>query len=185
MVRIRTSGDNVIALYPYDTKTLVPRAVPQRCLVNPGFPSVELDAQVKKGRAYTFQVGEATGATGKLQMLFDYFVTPRRISADATITAAGAAGGLRINGVKVTTSRSAIVSITCSGLCHPKPKTHSSTESFNLNGVFMPSGSTLLVRATAPNSIGAALRYTITPTGANKAVFCTEPGSNKLRKSCH
>jgi hypothetical protein len=49
----------------------------------------------------------------------------------------------------------------------------------------MPSGSKLLVRATAPNSIGAVLQYTITPTGANKAIFCTEPGSNKLRKTCH
>jgi hypothetical protein len=184
-VRIRTSGANVIALYTWSVNTLVPASLPQRCLVNPGFPSVELDAQVKKGRAYTFQVGDATGATDQLQMLFDYFVPPRRLSADATITASGAPGGLRINNVNVTTARSATVSISCSGRCHPKPKSHSSTESFNLGGVFMPSGSKLLVRATAPNSIGAAIQYTITPTGATKAIFCTEPGSTKLRKTCH
>ena len=185
MVRIRTSGDNLIALYTFNTTSLVPSSVPQRCLINPGFPSVELIAQVKKGIAYTFQVGETSGATGKLQLLFDYFVTPKKIPIDAVLTAGAASGGLKINTVRVTTSRSATVSVSCSGRCHPKPKSRASVEKFNLGGVFMPTGSKLLIRATAKNAIGAALQYTITPTGANKATFCTEPGSNKLRKTCH
>ncbi len=187
-VRIRTSGyANVIALYTFSRSTLLPKDFPQRCAFDPNFfPATELVAQVKKGMSYTVQVGGANGASGQLKFEFDFFAAPpKRLTGDVTITAGPASGGLRINTVKVATARGATVTVRCGGRCNPKPKIHSATENFNLGGVFMPSGSKLQIFVTAPGSIGQLIQYTITPTGANKATFCLEPGSRKPRTKCH
>jgi hypothetical protein len=184
-VRIRTSGANVIALYTWSVNTLLPSRLPQRCLVNPGFPSVELDAQVKKGRAYTFQVGDATGATGQLQMLFDYFVPPKRLTADSNITSSDSPNGSQLLDLSVTTNRAAKVRVTCGRFCRPLTKSGRAVEDFReLNGIHMPVGSKIKIYVTAPNAVGAYIEWDVVSSNIVKHILCLEPGSTKPRHKC-
>jgi hypothetical protein len=152
----------------------------------------QLVAPVKRGVAYTFQIGGVdtsqgpTGAGGQVQMKFDYFPTPpRRLSANATLTAAQTSNGIQVLGLSVSTARAATVSVDCGGFCHPQSKTKSATETFpSLKGVRLPAGSTLTIRVTAKHSIGVLIQYHVVKGNFHKQTFCTEPGSRKPRTSC-
>jgi hypothetical protein len=70
-VAIRTTGiPNVIALYTYDARTLLPHEV--SCATGSSYSSNELFAQVQRGVDYTYQIGGRRGVSGALQMRFNY-----------------------------------------------------------------------------------------------------------------
>ena len=198
-VSIRTSGfDNVITLYRFDTHTLIPDAAHRECVHQSDFPSEQLVAQVNKGVAYTFQVGSAVtaqnpqGAGGQLQMQFDYFVPPpRSLRADSVLTARATSAGVELLGLKVSAPhRGARVDVDCGAFCAPmteKTPRHGHTVlAFpRLKGIQMPAGSKLTIRVTAPSSIGVAIQYDILRGNFSRQTFCTEPGSRKLRRTCH
>jgi len=192
-VRIRTSGfDNVITLYRFSVHTVLPDVAHRQCIHMSSSPFEELDARVKKGRAYTIQIGGAVsssspnGAGGQLQLLFDYFATPRRLAADSFLKARALSNGIQLLDLRVTTTRGAHVRVACGGHCSPQSKFGRAVEDFSrLNGVRMPAGSKLQIRVTARGSIGALIQYNILPGSFAKHTFCTEPGSRKPRRTCH
>jgi hypothetical protein len=196
-VSIRTSAffQNVIALYTFDDNQQSPSyLVPteQQCTVS-SLGSGQLIASVKKGVAYTFQLGGAdsaqapTGAGGQLEMRFDFFPTPpRRLGAQSTLTARATSGGIELLSLSVSTARAAKVSVSCGRFCGPESKKDSATETFpHLHGAQLPAGSTLSIHVTAPHSIGVLIEYHVTRGNFSKQTFCTEPGSRKPRTKCH
>ena len=197
-VSIRTSAffQNVITLYTFNNNSNSPNYLlptKKQCSVST-FGTNQLVASVKKGVAYTYEIGGVdtsqapTGQGGQLQMLFDFFATPpRRLSANATLTASPTSTGIKLLGLSVSAARAATVSVDCGGFCHPQSKSNSPTgvESFpSLNGVSMPAGSTLTIRVTAKHSIGVLIQYHVVKGNFHKQTFCTEPGSRKPRTSC-
>ena len=198
LVSIRTSGfDNVITLYRYSRSSLLPDVGGRQCVHEGDFPSEQLVAHVRKGLAYTFQVGgvlDSTGvpASGPLEMRFDYSVIPpRSLTADATLTARATPTGISIIGLTVTAPhRGARVEVDCPHHCRSEirtvPKHGPTTLSFRgLAGLSLPKGAQIVVRVTAPNMIGAAIRYEALAGNLTKNQFCTEPGSRMLRRTCH
>lgn len=186
--RLRSAGfDNVIAVYPFSLRTFVPDASRHTCVHQNSFPSEELLIPVKKGRAYTVQIGGVNGVGGPLEFLFDFFPTPpHRLIAQSTLKAKALAGGIRLLGLTVSTARAAQVQVSCGRYCRSESKTRQAVESFpDLNGVRMPAGSKLQIRVTAPHSIGVDIEYDVLPGNFTKLTRCMEPGSHKTRRSCH
>lgn len=196
-VSIRTSAlfQNVITLYTFNNHQSSPSylvPVKQKCVVSQ-LGGNQLVASVKKGVAYTFQIGGAdtaqapTGGGGQIETLFDFFPTPpRRLTANATLTAKATGSGIQVVSLSVSTARAATVSVDCGGACPRQSKSKSATETFPaLKGRNLPAGSTLTIRVTAKHSIGVVIQYHIVRGNFNKKTFCTEPGSRKLRTSCH
>ncbi len=192
-VRIRTSGfDNVIALYTFSTSTFLPDNR-FRCIHQGSFPTEELDASVKAGKAYTIQIGGVVDPTtgiaagGPLEFLFDFFPTPpHRLQANTTLRASPTSNGVQLLGLSVQTARATKVKVSCGRFCRSKSKTGAATETFpNLNKVNMPAGSALTIRVTAKHSIGVFIQYNIVRGNFSKITRCTEPGSRKPRKTCH
>lgn len=187
VMEIRTSGfDNVIALYPYNTKTLEPDLAQKTCVHQSSFPSETMVASVKKGVAYTVQIGGVNDAGGELQVLFDYLITPpHRLTASSTLTALGQSTGIKLLSLDVSTARAAKVTVDCGSHCRSESETGSVTEKFpRLRGVEMPTGSKLQIYVTSPHSIGAYIEYDIHAAGFTKLTRCLEPGSRKPRKRC-
>jgi hypothetical protein len=187
-VRIRTSGfPNVIAVFPYSQRTFIPNLGKGVCVAQPQFPSNELDMNVKKGLAYTIQIGGVNDVTGSNLFQFDFFLAPpHRLTAQSTLKARALSNGIQLIGLAVNTNRAAKVSVGCGRFCKPASKIHSATEKFpSLKGVTMPSGSKLKIRVTAPHSIGVYIEYDIQPGNFSKLTRCLEPGSSRPRKKCH
>jgi hypothetical protein len=191
-VRIRTSGfDNVIALYTFSTNRhspsyLIPHEV--KCVHSSSFPSEELDAQVKRGIAYTFQIGGAGSTGGQLEMLFDYEIPLVNLTVAPLLQARPTSNGVSVLSLTVTTLKAATVQVSCGRFCSTVSKHGNTTESFpELSGAQLPAGSQLTIRVTAPHAIGAVWQYNIIPGNFKRTIFCTEPGSRKLKANgtCH
>lgn len=201
-VSIRTSAlfDSVTTLYTFNNNQNSPNYLlpsgNRRCTTS-SFGSGQLIAPVKKGQAYTFQIGgvpssqNPSGVSGPIEMLFDFFVPPpRRLSAQATVKARALSTGIQLLDLTVSTARGAHIQVSCGGFCRTEsksvPKFGQSTLDFpGLNGVRMPAGSKLKILVTAAHSIGQLIQYNILPGNFTKQTFCTEPGSKKPRRQCH
>lgn len=198
LVSIRTSGfDNVISLYRFSTSTLIPDAASRHCVHQGRFPSEQLVANVRKGAAYTIQIGgvvgsDGTPASGALQMLFDYSVPPAgSLTADGTIRARGTSNGISLLSLSVTAPhRGAQIVVSCGHSCRPEakrvPKHGSTVVGFpKLKGTNLPADSKLQIRVSAPHLIGVLIQYDILSGNFTKRSFCTEPGSRTPRRTCH
>ncbi len=186
-ISIRTSGyDNVITLYPFSRKTLLPDAGERRCVNRGDFPSEQLVAPVKKGKAYTVQIGGVDDASGSIEVLFDYAVTVyKKLTAEATLIAQAESAGIEVRDLAVKTIRKARVAVSCGSHCRRKVKTGARTERFrHLAGVHLPAGSRLRIRVTAPKMIGVYIVYNIHRGSFTKVTRCLRPGSRKPRKKC-
>jgi len=163
LVSIRTSGfDNVITLYRFSRSSLLPDVAGRQCVHQNGFPSEQLVAHVRKGLAYTFQIGgvlDSTGiaAGGPLEMKFDYSVIPpRSLRADATLTARATSTGISIIGLTVSAPhRGARVEVDCPQHCRSQirtvPKHGPTTLGFRgLAGLSLPKGAQIVIRVSAP-----------------------------------
>ncbi|HWF54439.1 MAG TPA: hypothetical protein VG223_07435 [Solirubrobacteraceae bacterium] len=197
VVGIRTSGfDNVIALYQFNARSLVPDTASSQCVHQGDFPSEQLSAKVVKGAAYTFQIGGVVGAdgvaaTGQLELLFDYLVTKTpRLQANTTLTARATSSGISVIGLSVSSGhRGARVTVSCGRACRSQnrriPAHGSTTVAFSrLAGVGLPAGTKLQIRVTAPHTIGSFTQYTVQTGNFTKQTRCMEPGSTRPRRTC-
>jgi hypothetical protein len=188
VVQIRTSGyDNVITLFPFSLKTALPDTGEAKCVHNSSFPSEEMSTTVQKGRSYTIQIGGVNSVGGPLQFLFDFFASPpHRLTAQATLEAKQTSTGVQLVGLSVSAARAAHVNVSCGRFCHGESKTRRAVENFpHLKGVQMPAGSKLVIRVTAPHSIGVYIEYDILPGNFKKRTRCLEPGKRTPHKRCH
>ena len=211
LVRIRASGyDAVVAVVPFDARTALPDFGARQCGNSTGAGGTEeLFANVRRGRAYTIQIGDVAGAGGNLLFQFDYLPDadgdnvldsndecphlkgtarrhgcPQRVSADAAITARPLSDGLQLLGLRVTATRGARVSVRCSRGCRPQAKTAGTVRFPRLSGATLPAGSTLTILVTKPKAIGRWIRYRIARGDFTRKRGCLNPGSRVLRRRC-
>jgi hypothetical protein len=188
-VRLRTAGfDNVISLYTFDRKTLVPDVANRQCIHQSSAPAEELLASVKAGGAYTIQIGGVNGAGGPLQFEFDFVAAPpRQLSADATLKALAISGGVKILDLSAQVPGNSRVQVRCSRGCHTPVKHIGRPRTIHfpsLDGTVLHAGSKLRIFVTAPHAIGTVIQYNIASGNFTKVTRCVEPGSLKPRTSC-
>jgi hypothetical protein len=181
LVRIRTSAEfgTVMAVMPYEPKSLLPDVGARKCAVNQVSQSQELFYEVKAGGSYTIQIGGADEAGGPIEFLFDYLVKPQLVQAEATLTAQPLAGGVRIVSLSVSAPKGAHVVIRCTRGCSTQAKTARTLSFSRLRGSQLPNGSALKIYVTAKNDIGTYIEYKVHRGGLAKVQRCLNPGSSK------
>jgi hypothetical protein len=185
LVRVRTSATfgTVMAVVPYDPKTLLPENGQRQCAVNQPTAAGELFAKVQAGRSYTIQLGGVDEAGGELQFLFDYLVELKRLQAEATLAAQPLAGGVRVVSLAVAAPHRARVEVRCTRGCRPQATTARTVRFPRLGGAVLPNGSALKIYVTAPGKIGAYIEYRVGHQSFTKIQRCLAPGS-KRPKPC-
>jgi hypothetical protein len=185
LMRVRTSAifPTVMAIMPFNTKTLLPENNERMCAINEPTMAGELFDNVQAGKAYTVQVGGVGEAGGELEILFDYLVAPKHIEAEATLTAQPLANGVRVVGLSVSAHPKAHVEVRCTHGCGPQTATAKSVSFLRLRGAVLPRGSALKIYVTAKNDVGAYIEYKIGRGSFKKVQRCLAPGTKKL-ESC-
>jgi hypothetical protein len=181
LVRIRTSAafGTVMAVMPYNPKTLVPENSERQCAVNQPTAAGELFDKVQAGKPYTIQIGGVEEAGGTVQFLFDYLVELKRLQAEATLAAQPLASGVRVVSLAVAAPRKARVEVRCTRGCHRQATTARTVRFPHLGGAVLPDGSALEIYVTAKNEIGAYIEYRIGHANFTKIQRCLKPGSKK------
>ncbi len=181
LVRIRTSAafGTVMAVMPYDPKTLLPDNNQRKCAVNQPTAAGELFAHVQAGKSYTIQIGGVESAGGNVEFLFDYVVPPKRLQAEATLTAQPLAGGVQVVNLAVSAPRHARVEVRCTRGCRPQAATARTVRFPRLGGAMLPNGAALKIYVTAKNEIGAYIEYKIGHASFTKIQRCLAPGSKR------
>ncbi len=210
LVRIRASGyDAVVSLFPFSRSTLVPDFPGGTCInQQAGGATEELLTSVRRGKAYTVQIG-AVGDGGELTYQFDFLADtdgdgvldnvddcptiaargtkkgcPPRVTAEASLKAQPTSTGVMLVGLTVTAQHGARVRVKCSRGCASQARTASAVSFPKLRGKALRAGSTLAIYVTKPGSIGTYVRYKIARGNFTKITRCLKPGSNTPRKSC-
>jgi hypothetical protein len=181
LVRIRTSAafGTVMAVMPYNPKTLVPENGERQCAVNQPTAAGELFDKVQAGRPYTIQIGGVEEAGGTVQFLFDYLVELKRLQAEATLAAQPLTAGVRVVSLAVVAPRKARVEVRCTRGCRSQATTARAVRFPHLGGAVLPDGSALKIYVTAKNEIGAYIEYRIGHANFTKIQRCLAPGSRK------
>jgi hypothetical protein len=181
LVRIRTSAEfsTVMAVMPYDPKTLLPAIGLRKCAVNLVSQAQELFYEVKAGGSYTIQIGGVDEAGGAIEFLFDYLVKPQLVQAEATLTARPLTNGVRIVNLSVSAPKGARVVVRCTRGCASEAKTARTLNFPRLSGSELPNGSALKIYVTAKNDIGTYIEYKVRRGGLVKVQRCLDPGSSK------
>ncbi len=181
VVRIRTSAEfgTVMAVMPYEPKTLLPEYGQRHCAVNEPTMAGELFYNVQAGKSYTIQIGGVGEAGGNVQFLFDYLVQPKRLQAEATLTAQPLTGGVRVLSLAVGAPRKARVEVRCTRGCRPQARTARTVGFPGLRGATLPDGAALKIYVTAKNDIGAYIEYRIGRGSFTKTQRCLAPGSKR------
>ncbi len=181
IMRVRTSATfgTVMAVMPYDPKTLLPEYNKRECAVNEPTKAGELFVDVAAGKSYTAQIGGVDEAGGELEVLFDYLVQLKPLQAEATLTAQPLSSGVRVLGLAVTAPAKARVEVRCTRGCSPQTQTGRSVGFSRLRGAVLPDGAVLKIYATAKNRIGTYIEYRIRRGSFSKVQRCLRPGSKK------
>jgi hypothetical protein len=181
LVRIRTSASfgTVMAVMPYNPKTLLPENSQRQCAVNQPTAAGELFAKVQAGKSYTIQLGGVEEAGGNLQFLFDYLIELKRLQAEATLAAQPLTAGVRVVSLAVSAPRKARVEVRCTRGCRPQATTARTVRFPHLGGTVLPDGSALKIYVTTKNEIGAYIEYRIGHASFTKIQRCLKPGSKK------
>jgi hypothetical protein len=181
LVRIRTSADfgTVIAIMPFDPKSLLPENAGRRCAVNEVSQTRELFYPVKAGGFYTVQIGGVGASGGVVESLFDYLVKPQHLQADATLTAQPLGDGVRVVNLSVSAPSKARVLVRCTKGCKGEAKTARVLAFSKLRGSVLANGSALKIYVTAKNDVGAYIEYKIHGGSFTKTQRCLAPGSSK------
>src|SRR5579863_1777058 len=118
-VQIETSAafSTIMAVMPFDPKTLLPNYSERRCAVNQTTMAGKLIANVQAGKAYTLQIGGVQEAGGNIEFLFNYLVQRKTLHAEATLAAQPLAGGVRVVSLSVAAPHRARVEVRCTRGC--------------------------------------------------------------------
>jgi hypothetical protein len=181
LVRIRTSAEfgTVMAVMPYEPKSLLPNIGARKCAVNQVSQAQELFYEVKAGGSYTIQIGGVDEAGGSIEFLFDYLVKPQLVQAEATLTAQPLPGGVRVVSLSVDAPKGAHVLVRCTRGCSTEAKTARTLSFPRLSGSQLPNGSALKIYVTARNDTGTYIEYKVRHGGLAKIQRCLPPGSSK------
>ncbi len=181
LVQIVTSAafDNIIAVEPYSTSTLLPIDSQRKCVVSRTTNEQDLFVNVTAGRAYTIQLGGADTQAGKLEMKFNYLVSTPVLQAQATLAAQPLSSGVRVVGLTVSAPKKAHVTVQCTRGCGTQNKGGGTVRFGGLSGAVLPVGSFLKIFVTEKNAVGAYISYRIERGNFSKSQRCLAPGTKK------
>ena len=181
LVRIRTSAafGTIMAVMPYDPKTLLPDNSQRQCAVNQPTAAGELFANVQAGKSYTIQIGGVEAAGGNIEFLFDYLVAAQAPAGRSDARGAAARRRGALVSLAVSAPRKARVEVRCTRGCRPQATTARTVGFPGLRGAVLPDGAALKIYVTAKNEIGAYIEYRIGHGNFTKAQRCLAPGSKK------
>jgi hypothetical protein len=214
VVRIKANGyDAVISVIRFDRKTGEPRFSGRACINDSSSTQEEMLTRVKKGRAYTVQLGGVNDASGSLEFLFDFLADtdadgvlddvdrcprvkgrgrpsgcPLRVRAEPLLRARPVPGGIEVVGLAVTPTRASRVEVSCSRGCRTEVKRakrgNVRLRFKRVRGERLAAGSKLVIRATRRRAFGAYIAYRIRDGNFTKIERCLRPGSSKPRRRC-
>ncbi|HEY1277426.1 MAG TPA: hypothetical protein VGF25_21135 [Thermoleophilaceae bacterium] len=214
-VRLRASGyDTVLRVVPFNARKDPPPPDLDHsvCINDQGPNSTEelLIPRVRKGGAYTVQIGGVGNASGTLDFQFDFLADsdgdgtlddvddcrtlagtrkngcPPRVRANATLRALPVEGGLRILSLSVSAPKKSRVAVTCGRGCPSEVRRGGGKVKLRkIRGRELPAGSSVVIRVTKKKSIGAYIRFPVLDGNLGdrvERVLC--PGSKKPRTRC-
>jgi hypothetical protein len=212
LVRVRANGyDAVISVIPFKRDTGVPQFGSRACINDSSSTQEELLTRVRKGRAYTIQLGGVNDASGSLEFLFDFLADtdndgvlddndncphldggdrpsgcPKRLRPEVVIRAQPIAGGIQVLGLTVDASRGSRVAVSCTRGCRTEVKRarRSDLKFRRIRGKKLSAGSRIEIRVTQRRAIGAYIAYRIKDGNFEKIERCLRPGSKTPRRRC-
>src|SRR5262245_32355519 len=148
VARLRASGfDTVLTIVPFDRQTARPDFSKALCSNASASTTEEYLVEVRRGRAYSIQIGGVNDAGGALEFLFDFLADtdgdgvldtvdrcdrlvgprgnngcPRRQRVSTTLRARPTANGIEIAGLSVSARRGSRVVVSCSRGCRRQVK---------------------------------------------------------------
>jgi hypothetical protein len=211
VVRIRANGyDSVISVLRFSRDSGIPDFAGRACINDSSSTQEELLTRVRKGRAYTIQLGGVNNASGELEFLFDFLADtdgdgvlddndncprlksggrpsgcPKRLRPEVTLRAAPVAGGIRVLGLTVKATSGSRIEVACTQGCKTEVKRARSEVSFRkIKGNRLSAGSKIEIRVSKRRAIGAYIAYRIKDGNFEKFERCMRPGSRKPRRRC-
>lgn len=212
LVRLQANGyDSLLRVIPYDVRTSKPDWNRSLCSNQQSSSHEEFFVRVKKGAAYTVQVGAVNGVAGNLEFLFDFLADqdndnvldsnddcpkvkgsgrngcPPRLRGAVTLRAMPTANGIRILGLTVATTRNARVQASCTRRACRKQvvkRSRGTARMRRLTGANLGAGSKLTILVTKKAAIGRWIQYRIVRGNFKKTERCLNPGSRKPRRRC-
>jgi len=180
-VQVVTSAafDTVIAVVPYNTKTLLPINSQRSCVVNATTNSHDLFVNVQAGKAYNIQLGGEGTEAGPLELQFNYLLPP--LTGNATLAAQPLSNGVRVVSLTVNAPKKSHVTVQCTKGCHTQNANGASTVNIRgLKGAVLPAGALVKIFVTEKDRIGAYIAYQIERGNLTKLPQqCLAPGSKK------
>ncbi len=212
LVRLQASGyDTVIALVPFNRKTLRPNFGEALCYNASTSTTEEYIELVRRGASYSIQVGGVNAVGGALEFLFDFLPDtdgdgvldsddgcrtldgpvrtdgcPVKLRTNTTLRARPTADGIELLGLSVKAPRKSRIVVSCSSGCRQSGQ--ASTQHRGLpraardRAERRDAGWTSASPAAA--AFGAFTRYTVQRGNFKKIERCMNPGSSKLRRRC-
>ena len=181
LVQVVTSAafDTVIAVVPYNTKTLLPINSQRSCVVNATTNSHDLFVNVQAGKAYNIQLGGEGTEAGPLELQFNYLLPP--LTGNATLAAQPLSNGVRVVSLTVNAPKKSHVTVQCTKGCHTQNANGASTVNIRgLKGAVLPAGALVKIFVTEKDRIGAYIAYQIERGNLTKLPQqCLAPGSKK------
>jgi hypothetical protein len=174
------SFSTVIAVMPYDPKTLLPINSQRKCIVNATNNSHDLFVSVTGGKAYTIQLGGEDNSSGPVELQFNYVLPP--LQANAILAAQPTGTGVRVVSLSVSAPKGTHVTVQCTHGCHTQNAGGGNIKIRGLAGAALPAGALLKVFVTAPNRVGAYIAYRIQRGNFTKQQQCVAPGSHTVIK---
>lgn len=212
LVRIRTNGyDTSIRVVPFNQADARPNAPEATCSNASSTNSEEFFGRVRRGASYSVQVGGVNGASGDLEMLFDFFPDadadgviddadrcpgligiesndgcPDQVKASLAVRFVPAGSGLRLTEFGVRAAQAARVEVRCSRGCRRvSGRARRGVVNFRrLRGVTLREGSRVDVRVTQRRLFGSHFRLTVRDGRFERVERCMNPGSRVPRRSC-
>ena len=212
VVRVRANGlDTVISVIPFKRDTGVPSFGSRACVNESGSTQEEMLTRVRKGRAYTIQLGGVNDTGGNLEFLFDFLADtdndgvlddadncprlaapdrpsgcPKRLRPEVLMRAQPTANGIQVLGLTVDAPRGSRVEVACTRGCRTEVKRarRADLKFRRIRGRKLSAGSKIEIRVTQRRAIGAYVAYRIVDGTFVKIERCLTPGSRKPRRRC-
>ena len=210
-MNLEASGyDSVLTVVPFTRSTAVPNFAGALCTNQSSNTNEKFQVLgVRRGRAYSVQVGGVNDASGNLEFRFDFIVDrdldgvadsidgcdlikgtearagcPLRLTTDSRIRALPQPDGVRLLSLSASSSARSRFEVRCSRGCRRQVKRGRRASFGTVSGKRLRAGTKVEIRITRAGAFGSYIAYRITRGNFKKVERCMNPGSRTLRRRC-